>query len=89
MIQFFIDKKPHYLLSATGKVYTQEEADRMERQRIERDRKAGYDDRMAGYYDKWYRYKRSDNGKAYDEGQQAALKNPKCEGSMEIIPCMA
>lgn len=89
MIKFFIDREPRYLFPATGEVLTQEEVDKMERERIERDWKAGHNDRMAGYYDKWYRYNRRDNGKAYDEGQQEALKNPKCEGSMEIIPCMA
>ena len=29
-----------------------------------------------------------DDGAAYDAGQQEALKNPKCDGEMIIIPCM-
>lgn len=74
-----------YLSPTTGEVFTQKQ---MEQDRIAKDRKAGYRDRMAGYYDKWYRYNRKDDGKAYDEGQLQALKNPKCSGEMEIIPCM-
>lgn len=86
MITFYVDKEPRYIIG--DKVYTQTEVDEMEKQRVEKDRKAGYRDRMAGYYDKWYRYNRSDDGAAYDEGQQEALKNPKCSGEMTIIPCM-
>jgi len=40
----------------------------------QKDRDAGFRDRMAGFYDKWYRYNHSDNGKAYDEGVALALK---------------
>lgn len=86
MIKFYVDREPRYIIR--GEVYTQAEVDEMDRKRAEKDRKAGYRDRMAGYYDKWYRYNRSDNGEAYDEGQQEALKNPKCSGEMTIIPCM-
>lgn len=88
MIQFFVGKEARYI-TKTGEVITQEELDQMEQNRIEKDKKAGYNDRMSGYYDKWYRYNRSDNGKAYEEGQMAATYNPECEGSMTIIPCMA
>lgn len=35
----------------------------------------GFKDAVSGYYDKWYRYNRKDNGKRYDEGVQAALKS--------------
>lgn len=32
------------------------------------DFKAGQRDKKAGYYDKWYRYNRRDDGEAYDAG---------------------
>ena len=34
---------------------------------------AGKKERMAGYYDKWYRYNRKDDGAAYDAGVKAAI----------------
>ena len=37
----------------------------------ERDIEIGYRDRLAEYYDKWYRYNRKDEGKAYDKGASA------------------
>ncbi|MGN0807944.1 MAG: hypothetical protein ACI4MN_05830 [Candidatus Coproplasma sp.] len=66
MIKYYIDGKSVYLMN--GKTYTQEEVDRIEQERIDKDRKAGYNDRKNHFYDKWYRYNRTDNGKAYDEG---------------------
>ena len=32
------------------------------------DFKAGQREKKAGYYDKWYRYNRKDDGAAYDDG---------------------
>ena len=29
---------------------------------------SGKNDKKAGYYDKWYRYNRKDDGAAYDDG---------------------
>ena len=88
LIKFFIDKEVKYLDSVTNEVLSQEDVDRLEKERVGRDRKAGYRDRLLGYYDKWYRYNRSDNGAAYDEGQKEALLNPNCSGEMVIIPCI-
>lgn len=88
MIQFFIDREPRYLHPVTGEVFTQEQMDKLEQERIKKDRKAGYRDRMVGYYDKWYRYNRLDNGKAYDEGSIEAANSGKCNGEMIIIPCI-
>ena len=34
----------------------------------------GYADRSAGYYDKWYRYNRQDDGAEYDRGCLDAIK---------------
>lgn len=86
MIKFFIDREPRYIIG--DKVYTQTEVDKMEHERQEKDRKAGYNDRMNGYYDKWYRYNRSDSGAAYDRGQQEASNNEKCAEDVEFIPCI-
>ncbi len=59
-----------------------------EAQRItaKNDIKAGYRDRMLGYYDKWYRYNKRDEGAAYDKGVQLAIKRKTCEPDMRIIP---
>lgn len=34
----------------------------------------GFKDASVGYYDKWYRYNRKDNGKRYDEGVAEAIR---------------
>ena len=34
----------------------------------------GFNDAKSGYYDKWYRYNRKDEGKRYDDGVQEAIK---------------
>ena len=52
-----------------------------------RDFTTGERDRMVGYYDKWYRYNRQDDGTAYDDGVKNALLNPKCPGPCVIIEC--
>lgn len=44
----------------------------------ERDEAQGYRDRIAGYYDKWYRYNRPDDGAAYDAGCVRAVDSRKC-----------
>jgi hypothetical protein len=44
---------------------------------------AGYRDRTAGYYDKWYRYNRTDDGAAYDAGVKAAIDS----GNLIIAEC--
>ena len=38
----------------------------------QRDERHGAKDAKAGYYDKWYRYNRNDEGEAYDKGFNAA-----------------
>ena len=52
----------------------------------ERDITIGHRDRLVGYYDKWYRYNRKDEGAAYDKGVQIALTKKACEPDMRIIP---
>ena len=56
------------------------------RDTAEKDIKQGYRDRMAGYYDKWFRYNRADEGAAYDRGVGIATTREKCPEYMRIIP---
>ena len=35
----------------------------------------GYKDRINGYYDKWYRYNRQDDGAEYDRGCVQAISD--------------
>lgn len=42
------------------------------------DKQQGEKDRMAGYYDKWYRYNRPDEGAAYDRGCETAMESGAC-----------
>jgi hypothetical protein len=51
------------------------------------DFQAGKRDRMAGYYDKWYRYNHNDNGAAYDAGVKAAVDDKDCVPYCTIIEC--
>lgn len=55
----------------------------METQR--KDEAKGYKDRIAGYYDKWYRYNRSDDGAAYDAGCVKAVNSGRCGKDFTLI----
>jgi len=70
------------------KSYSFEELQDAYRETAERDIKAGYEDRLAGYYDKWYRYRRADEGYAYDLGVRLAADSRKCSELMVTIPYM-
>ncbi len=52
----------------------------------ESDEQKGYKERMAGYYDKWYRYNRKDDGAEYDRGVKRAVDSGRCQDSVTIIP---
>jgi len=47
----------------------------------------GKRERLAGFYDKWYRYNRSDDGAAYDAGVKGAVDGEGCPDAVIIIPC--
>jgi hypothetical protein len=85
-IEYFIDRVPHYLFC--GEDYTKQQLDRAYLETAERDIKNGYNQRMVGYYDKWYRYNHSDEGRAYDLGSQYAANDPKCSEEFIIIECL-
>ena len=52
-----------------------------------KDFQAGRRERIAGYYDKWYRYNRKDSGAAYDDGCKAAVESGKAKADVHIIEC--
>lgn len=54
----------------------------------EDDIKYGYRDRMAGVYDKWYRYNRKDGGRNYDLGQRLAAKEKNAPENVQFIEVM-
>lgn len=49
------------------------------------DEQRGYKDRLSGYYDKWYRYNRADDGAAYDKGCVRAINTGKCPQHFTLI----
>jgi hypothetical protein len=53
---------------------------------IKQDIEKGKADKKAGYYDKWYRYNRNDEGTAYDEGFNSVICE-KIEG-VTVIECV-
>lgn len=67
--------------------YTRDEMKKLYIETATKDIIHGYEDRIVGYYDKWYRYNHADEGRAYDEGVKLATKNPKCKEEFRIIPC--
>ena len=51
------------------------------------DEARGRNDRLAGFYDKWYRYNRADEGAEYDKGCAAAVNSGKCKDTFTLIEC--
>ena len=85
-IKFSIDRIEHYIY--VDKIMTREEIDNAYIDTAMRDIQCGYNDRVVGYYDKWYRYNHADEGRAYDIGVREATKSPKCPEGFHIIECM-
>lgn len=84
-IKFYRGSTPIYLYQ-DGKSYTGDELNAMYAATAYKDMINGYNDRMVGYYDKWYRYTRMDEGAAYDIGVKMATAEPKCKSELIIIP---
>ena len=84
-IKYAVGGEPRYIYN--GESYTEEDIDATYLITVKKDMLRGYEERMVGYYDKWFRYNHADEGAAYDEGQKLATKNPKCSGEFNIIPC--
>lgn len=75
-----------YYLFHDDVFYTENQLDNMYKETAEHDIIKGFEDRMVGYYDKWYRYNHADEGRAYDEGVKYATTFDECIESMRIIP---
>lgn len=82
-IQYAIGDTPMYLYA--NQSMTREQIDNAYVETAVKDMTKGYEERMVGYYDKWYRYSHADEGRAYDEGQKMATENPKCSAEFHII----
>lgn len=85
--KYFIDRKPMYIYG--GEAMTEDELNKAYEKTARHDIKNGYNERLVGYYDKWYRYTRADEGRAYDEGVKLATASQDCKADMYIIECMA
>ena len=85
--EYRIGAVPMYLY-AEHMIMTRKEIDDAYFETACKDVKSGYNDRAVGYYDKWYRYSRADNGRAYDLGVKLASETGGCAEEMHIIPCL-
>lgn len=85
-IMFYKDRVAMYIYAET--IMTEEEIDNAYIETAMHDIKEGFNQRMVGYYDKWYRYNHADEGRAYDLGVKRALQEAKCEDTMNIIECI-
>ncbi len=84
-IKYAIGNTPMYLYE--GKALNREGIDEAYFNTALKDIQKGYEERMAGYYDKWYREARADEGTAYDAGQRMATDSEKCPAEFHIIKC--
>lgn len=85
--KFFVGNTPMFLYA--GESMTKEAIDKAYFETACKDIRNGYNERAVGYYDKWYRYTRADEGRAYDFGVRLAAGTAGCTEEMTIIPCMA
>lgn len=67
------------------KLYSEKELNDAYLETARRDVKNGYGDRGVGYYDKWYRYTRKDEGRAYDLGVKLAAGTTGCAEACHFI----
>lgn len=86
-VEYAIGGAPMFIF--LDKSMTKEEIDNAYIETALKDIQAGYEQRMVGYYDKWYRYNHSDEGRAYDAGQRMAADTDKCPAEFQIIECTA
>lgn len=82
-IKYYIDGKETKICLINGQSVTEEEVEALREKYF----KKGYEERMVGYYDKWYRYYTFDGGKSYDLGVMEAAKKPNCL-DCTIIECL-
>lgn len=75
--------KGEWIVVCGDRAMTVAEAEACVKATAEADYKAGYNDRNNHCYDKWYRYNRWDEGKAYDEGVKACVAKNHSKAWME------
>lgn len=80
LIEYYIGGRKSYLLPNGTKI-TEEELNALKEKNFQK----GYKDRMAGFYDKYYRYNTFDSGASYDRGSQSATKEANCPEECQII----
>lgn len=80
-IEYNVGNEKHYMIGSTD--YTETQYKELQAKY----EKKGYEERMVGYYDKWYRYYTFDNGKSYDKGCMRAVETHKCVPDCTIIEC--
>lgn len=85
---YFIGKTPMFYFKALNKSLTKEQIDVEYIDTAVKDIQYGYEQRMAGYMDKWYRYNHADEGAAYEAGQRMAADTGKCPEEFTIIECI-
>lgn len=84
--KYMIGYTPMFLYAGTH--MTKEQIDEAYIETASKDIVNGYNERGVGYYDKWYRYTRADQGRAYDLGVKLAAATAGCSEEMNIIPCI-
>lgn len=85
-IKYFVGFEPMFLYA--GCKMTKKEIDQAYFETACKDIRNGYNERGVGYYDKWYRYSRADEGRAYDLGVKLAAATAGCAEGLTIIPCV-
>jgi len=82
-IKYMVGNEVRYLYAQES--MNKEEIDNAYMETAMKDIKNGYNERAVGYYDKWYRYSRADEGRAYDLGVRLAADTEGCKSKMIII----
>ena len=85
-VKYYVGGAARYIWA--DRIYTEDEIRAAYVETAEKDVKMGYEQRMIGYYDKWYRYCHADEGRAYDAGVKKACTMVKCSEELCIIECM-
>ncbi len=84
-VKYMMGGKPMFLYA--NEKMTKEDIDKAYMETAAKDIKWGYEQRGVGYYDKWYRYNRADEGRAYDLGVRLAAETAGCRELFDIIEC--
>lgn len=83
--QYFVGGEPRYIYA--NQVMTRSEIDLAYLDTAIKDMQRGFEERLVGYYDKWYRYNHADEGRAYDAGVRMACELEECPIEFHVIEC--